>query len=75
MLMLPNTISPTQEKSTSQVIAAAESANTLDVVKEIKLQGKFQLSNNRRFRELAGNASGCSCDCALSYALLLSLTT
>ena len=40
----------------------------LDGVKEIKLQGKFQLSNNRRFRELAGNASGCSCDCALCVA-------
>ena len=61
-------VAPTQEKSTSQVIAAAESANPLDVMKEIKLQGKFKLSNNRRFRELAGNASGCSCDCALCVA-------
>ena len=44
------------EKSTCQganVIAVGESGDLLDLMKEIKLQGKFQLSNNRRFEELA----------------------
>jgi hypothetical protein len=43
----------TEEKSTSQVIAATHSGNPLDVMKEIKRQGKFELNNNRRFQELA----------------------
>ena len=49
-------VAPTQEKSTCQganVIAVVESGDLLDLMKEIKLQGKFQLSNNRRFEELA----------------------
>ena len=51
-----NVVGPTQGKSTSEgpnVIAAVESGNPLDVMNEIKRQGKFQLSNNQRFRELA----------------------
>ena len=49
-------VAPTQENSTSQgpnVLTVGESGDLLDLMKEIKLQGKFQLSNNRRFEELA----------------------
>ena len=51
-----NVVGPTREKSTSEgpsVMAAVQSDSPLDVMKEIQRQGKFQLSNNERFKELA----------------------
>ena len=49
-------VAPTQEKSTCQganVIAVVESDNAIDIMTEIKRQGKFQLCNKERFKELA----------------------
>jgi hypothetical protein len=49
-------VAPTQEKSTCQganVIAVVESDNPIDIMTEIKRQGKFQLCNKDRFKELA----------------------
>jgi hypothetical protein len=49
-------VAPTQEKSTSQganVIAVVESDNPIDIMTEIKRQGKLQLCNKDRFKELA----------------------
>jgi len=51
-----NVGAPAQRKSTSQganVIALVESGNPIDVMTEIKRQGKFQLCNKERFKELA----------------------
>ena len=49
-------VAPTQEKSTCQganVIAVVESDNPIDIMTEIKRQGKLQLCNKERFKELA----------------------
>jgi hypothetical protein len=51
-----NVGAPAQRKSTSQganVIALVESGSPIDVMTEIKRQGKFQLCNKKRFKELA----------------------
>ena len=51
-----NVVAPTQGKSTSEgpnVMAPVMSHSPFDVMKEIERQGKFQLRNNERFKELA----------------------